>query len=458
MILRCAPLLLLALLVGSCGGVAAEPVARPGSDPGGPVCAVVLPPAKKGPESTAWGVEQPPKVNPPSSLLVVHATLDLERPRAELERVIAQRVAEGSRDGGMAGRIDYTVDRGDLQIRSKGGKLVIAAPLFAHAKACKGSSCYARCDPELRLTASVPLTLRSDYSFSPSEVHLEVVRGCVIKALGFMRIDVTPMLMGGLDRERARIAKEIDRRLPDLRADVERFWQSAVAPRPLPGGGCLLPRPTALVLVPGDDSATSVRLRLGVTLRPELRAQCGDVPAAPPLPRLGAPRKVPMEGTVHLVQRLTEHLPDLGKLGPVDLGPATARLHAEGHPAHFVVHLEGETCGTVMVGAGSMDLDPAGRTAMLSNLRLGPGEQERLRAVDLDPALLLGAIGSGRMALPLTAEGLRQLAPAMGAGLSTEELQVEPRFARIVPVGATWEDGGVVVQFEIHGHIDIHAR
>src|SRR5687767_5313763 len=211
--MRAALWILLSTFLTSCGGSSSSaPAAAP--PPASAECAQRL-----GPRSVPRTATRP---KPPSaarpSRLVVHAKLSLAKLGAELERNIAQRLADGSGVKlGPAGVLDYSVDRGAFSLSLAGDHLVVDTPVQGRAQACRGGRCYAGCEPRALVRAEIPLWLGADYRFGPSRVSLEFTSGCKVRVLrGMLTVDVTPMLSSALAPQLERVRREIDRWLPDV--------------------------------------------------------------------------------------------------------------------------------------------------------------------------------------------------------------------------------------------------
>ncbi|MDB4998043.1 MAG: hypothetical protein JWM74_5475, partial [Myxococcaceae bacterium] len=329
----------------SCGGSVPTPSPEV-------TCRVGLPPRP------ARAADAPPEPRPPiflapRSTVIVNVDVPFKSLAEALDAKIARRVAEErDHDLGMAGRLQYVVDRGAFTAKVDGDALVIEAPLQAHVQACAKGSCYAGCDPEARAIVRVPLALSADYKFRPSSVHVDITRGCELRALGgLVRVDVTPIVEQRLAAETRRIESSIDSELPNLRPHAERVWSELGRARSLPLGACVVLAPDGVVQGPSVAVGDAARLRFGIYARPELRSRCGDVTAPPPLPPLKEDRALPAEADVHLGLVLAPEAPAIGLEGAaLNLGTAHARVaHASGPAAEMVVELTGETCGSIGV-------------------------------------------------------------------------------------------------------------
>src|SRR5690606_17589709 len=216
----------------------------------------------------------------PPSRLIVHAELSLATLAAELERQVAPRLAEGSGVSlGPAGALEYSVDRGAFVVSVAADQLVVEAPVHGRARACRGQRCYAGCAPSARVRAEIPLWLRPDYRFEASRVSIEFTKGCTVRALGgWLNVDATNLLRSALAPQLERVRRELDQRLPDVRARVEQGWDELAGPRPLPRGGCLVLQPQGLVQGPVEAASQTARARFALLARPELRTACDDAP------------------------------------------------------------------------------------------------------------------------------------------------------------------------------------
>ena len=232
----------------------------------------------------------------PQSQLVVHAELALSPLKRTLEERVPKRLGEGRVRIGPGGTVTYSVERGALSLRVTRGALLVEAPVRARAEACRGNDCYASCEPEALVVAEVPLMLRSDYRFEKTSVSLSFTRPCKVRALGVLTLDapharsMSPEL--GKSPVRSTASGQLAARLAG--------WVELSAPRPLPLGGCLVLQPFGIVQGPVSASAVTLGARFAVQLRPELRASCGDEPAAAALPPLQTDAALPEEGAVRL--------------------------------------------------------------------------------------------------------------------------------------------------------------
>ena len=216
-------------LAGACGPAVKGPGGAEGR-----VCVVKLADRPAVNPLGAPALLEPPFAAP-TSTIVVHAQIPVALVQRALEGKVPHRVAEEKdHDIGMAGRLEYTADRGPFRVSAKGDALVVATTVDIAARACAKGSCYASCEPRAEVSARVPLRLGADYKFKNPTVSIALTRGCQVRALGgFATIDVSPQIDSELQAVRPRLEQQIRGQLPDLRPEVERMWTDLVHPRPM---------------------------------------------------------------------------------------------------------------------------------------------------------------------------------------------------------------------------------
>jgi hypothetical protein len=384
-----------------------------------------------------------------------------------LEPRIQKRLAEGRFGIGLGGTVNYRVERGALSLSVTRTSLVVEAPVSARAEACRGGGCYASCEPEAVVRASVPLLLRPDYRFEPSSISLELTRGCKVRALGgLLTIDVTPMLESQLQPELAKVTRQIDRQLPDLRADAERAWAELATPRPLPLSGCLLLQPRALVQGELTPSTTTLRANFAVLATPELRGQC-DNEASPPmaLPPLTQARSLPEQGVVLLgmVTPLAGFERSLLAAAPVhasqrSLRIAGARVAARASDVDVTLELGGDVCGSTTLGAVP-DYSGDGQLIGLAQPTLNALEGQRWRASGLEsPTLPTALLAPAHVTPLLSVSAFRGAAPALAQALSRPSLKVSARVVSARPAGAAARGDELVAWLEARGSVTLQQR
>ena len=413
----------------------------------------------------------PAKLAPPSRL-VVHAQLSLATLGAELERHIAPRLAEDSGVRlGPAGALDYSVDRGAFSLSLASDHLVVETPVNGRAQACRGRRCYASCEPRALVRAEVPLWLTPDYRFGRSRVSLRFTRGCRIRAFGgLLDVNVTPLLESALAPRLERVGREIDRRLPDVRAEVERGWRELATPRPLPIGGCLVVAPLGLVQGPMQQAGALAHARFALLARPELRTDCGEpalAPPLPPLPPLAADRALPDEDVVTLGMELPlSSLARAFEASPPDADAdatprhrvAEARLEAAGPSVAAELELRGELCGAVALHAQPTLVGEDG-VVELSAGTLDAGESERIRSAGLDPdALLEQLTRRPRVTAPLSLSMLRAAPPALSWLFSNPTFSLDARGSSLGAAGATARGEQLVAWVEARGSLWLEQK
>ena len=400
------------------------------------------------------------------SQLVVHGEAPLSTLAVTLEQRVQKRLAEGRFGIGPGGTVSYRVERGALSLSVTTTSLVIEAPVSAQAEACRGQRCYASCEPEAVVRASVPLLLRPDYRFEPSAISLRFTRGCQVRALGgLLTIDLTPTLESELRLELAKVARQIDQQLPDLRADVERGWAELSTPRPLPLSGCLLLQPRAIVQGPLTPSMTTLRANFAVLARPELRSRCGDEAPPQSLPALARDLSLPEEGAVLLgmVTPLAGFERSLMAATPVHASQRTlaitgARVAARASDVDVTFELGGDVCGRATVGAVP-DFSGDGQRIALTRPTLSPAERERWQASRIDSQALAPALLASAHVTPLlSVSAFRDGAPTLAQALSRPSLRVSARVSSARAAGAAARGDELVAWLEARGSVTLQQR
>lgn len=454
--MRAAGRFLIATLLTSCAGRSSPPAAVEAAPP---ACTREL-----GPRSLPRPVTEPalPAAVPPSRL-IVEARLPLARLASELERNVAPRLAEGRGVNiGPAGVIHYSVDRGAFALSIADGQLVIEAPLQGRAEACSGRRCYAACEPRATARAWIPLWLRPDYRFERSQVALEFTRGCNVRAFrGLLSFDVTPMLEAAVLPQLERVRRQIDGRLPAIRADVERAWRQLSRPRALPLGGCVVIDPLGLVQGPMHESGGIVHARFALLARPELRQDCDSAPApAGVLPPLSADPTLPEQDSVTLGMHLPlESLARAFEAAPAPmqreprLRVADTTIKALDRRVAAELTLDEGLCGEIALEAEPV-FDGEEGVIELTAGQLGAGESERVRATGLDPEALARRLTQlPRLSTPLSLPMLRVATPALAALFSDPEFSLTARVSSLRSAGAAARGGSLVAWVEARGSL-----
>jgi hypothetical protein len=397
----------------------------------------------------------------PPSLLIVHAHLSLAKLAAELERHVALRLAEGRGvEIGVAGVLDYSVDRSAFTLSIAGDHLVVETPVQGRARACRGGRCYAGCEPRALVRAEIPLWLGADYRFGRSRLSLAFTNGCKVRALrGMLNIDVTPLLESALAPRLERVRREIDARLPDVRAHVERAWQQLSTPRPSPLG-CIVLEPVGLVQGPVQQSMQTAHARFALLARPELRMDCSDRAPRAALPPLSADPALPDEGVVTLGMELPltslarafeAAKPEAGSERRLRIAQAT--IEPLGKNVSAELELSGELCGAVALQA-----EPtfAGEDAVieLTAGKFDAGESARLRAAGLEPdALARQLTRLPRVSAPLSLPMLRAAPPALAWAFSDPMFSLSARVSSLRAAGAEARADHLVAWVEARGSL-----
>lgn len=433
--------------------------------PGSPEeCAVRLPAAAASPHAPMLAPARAAR----ESKIVVHAETPLSTIALALEQRVQKRLAEGRFGIGPGGTVSYTVERGALSLSVTSTSLVIEAPVSARAEACRGRACYAACEPQAIVQASVPLLLRPDYRFEPSAISLRFTRGCKVQALGgFLTIDLTPTLESELRPELAKVSRRIDEQLPDLRAYVERGWAELTMLRALPLNGCLLLQPRAIVQGALTPSTTVLRANFAVLATPELRSRCGNEEAAapPPLPALARELSLPEEGAVLLgmVTPLAGFERSFLAAAPVHTSQRTlqitgASVAARASDVDVTLNLGGDVCGSTTVRAVP-DFSGDGERIGLTRATLSAEERERWRAAGPDAqAVVTALIASSHVTPLLSVSGFRAGAPALAQGLSRPALLVSARVSSTRAAGAAARGDDLVAWLEARGSVTLQQK
>jgi len=443
------------------GGCAASQGATGNVSGNAQECAVQLPPVQPSPPARASaGIPAAPE-----SALIVHAETPLSALLLGLEQRVEKRLAEGHFSIGPGGTVSYSAERGPLSVSVTSTSLVVEAPIRARAEACRSRGCYASCEPRAIVQAKVPLLLRPDYRFEPSAVSLRFTQGCKVHALGgLLTLDLTPTLESELRPELAKVSRQIDQQLPDLRADVGRAWAQLSTPRPLPFTGCLQLGPRAIVQGALTPSDTTLRANFALLATPELRVQCNDEAPTLPLPALVRDLSLPEEGAVLLgmVTPLAGFEQSLLAAAPVhasqrSLRIAGARVAAREGEVDVTLELRGDVCGATTIGAVP-DFSGDAQLIRLTNASLDDTERKRWSQGRIDSqAVAKALIASAHVTPLLPVAGFRDAAPALARALSSPSLQVSARLASARPAGAMARDADLVAWLEARGSVTLRV-
>lgn len=397
---------------------------------------------------------------------MVHVEAPLAKIALALEERVQKRLAEGRFSIGPGGTVSYSVERGALSLSVTSTSLVVEAPVSAQAEACRGGRCYASCEPQAVMRASVPLLLRPDYRFEPSAISITFTRGCKVRALGgLLTIDVTPTLESELQSELTKAARLIDRQLPDFRGEMERYWSKLAKPQPIPLSGCFLLQPRAIVQGALTPSTTTLRVNVAVLATPELRSRCGDPAPSQPLPTLTRDLALPEEGAVLLgmVTPLAGFERSLLAAAPVHTSQRTlkitgANLAARGSDVDVTFALGGDVCGSATVGAAP-DFSGDGQFIGLTRPTLSGSERERWQGNQLDgQAIGTALLASARVTPLLSASAIRDVAPTLVQALSGPRARVSAKVSSAQAAGAAARGEDLVAWLEARGSVTIQEH
>lgn len=442
------------LVIGSAafGLGCASAAPRPGDEAANDrQCGVQLPPRSA---PVSHGATSAPVRKATGSQIVVHLETALGPILAQLEERVQKRLAEGRAGIGPGGTVSYTAERGALALSTTATTLVIETPVRARAEACRGASCYASCEPQALVRAELPLMLRPDYGFAPAVVSLRFTQGCKVRALGgFLTIDLTPTIEGALEPELRKVGRQIDRQLPDLRAEAEKLWRELHVPRELPLGACLVLQPSGLVQGPLVPSRERLHARFAVLATPELRSRCAEPSsAAPPsLPPLRLDPSLPDEGTVQL-----------GMVTPLEgltkSFTSGARVSAWGSDVDVAATMTGEVCGELAFTARP-DFSGTGEHIGLAQPHVSLSERQRLLDSEVDPVALLRQLTAGARVTPLiSVQGFRTAAPALASAQSQPKLDISAQVASTRAAGAAARGDELVAWLEARGSVTLRPK
>lgn len=449
---------LICLGVGACAA-SSSPLAPAVNGTG--ECSVRLAPAQTSTTSKAGT----PTRTAPVSQIVVHLQHELAPLTTLLESRVQKRLAEGRFRIGPGGTVTYSAERGALTLSVTRTALVVETPVHARAEACRGESCYASCAPEAIVRAEVPLQLGADYGFAPARVALRFTRGCKVRAMGgLLTLDVTPTLESELEPQLESVARQIDRQLPSLRAELEKTWPQLTAPRELPLGGCFVLQPQSIVQGPIEPSTERLHASFALLAVPELRLRCGATPSAIPLPALRSDPALPPEGVVHLgmvtalsnIARAFEAAP--GALRGRSVRVSQAEVTERGSDVTARLTLAGNLCGAIALDA-SLDFRGDGQFIRLVGETWPSGERERIADAELDPEELAGALARLPRAAPLlSVSAFRAAAPTLATALSRPPFAVSASVSSAHAAGAVARGDELVAWLEARGSLLVTQR
>ncbi len=255
-------------------------------------------------------VDPPPRLEPPPDLdaiishVTVRASITEQRLRQEIARELPETLDAGQRT--MSGvRVNYVVKRGDLAFELEDDGLVLSTPIRASASVCKtlGPLCpvLGRCTPQLDVRVRVPIVLSSDYSYDPSKVTVNLVRGCTIA--GF---NASGEIQSQASSEARSAQQQIDRQLPPIREPAVAGWQELHRTLMLDGGACLrtVPRGVQQERPKRADGVISSAASISGELTLEQPCSDGEAPETSELPPLEVSDRVPsgvkLQAPLHL--------------------------------------------------------------------------------------------------------------------------------------------------------------
>jgi hypothetical protein len=282
-----------------------------------------------------------------------------------------------------------------------------------------------------------------------------------VRALGgFLTIDVTPTLEAALAPQLARVARDIDRQLPDVKTEVEKAWPTLSTSRALPLLGCLVLDPNGIVQGPLSPSSERLRARFALMARPELWSACPAAAEPAALPPLQSDPSLPEEG-VALLGLVTPLTAIAGALHSAPLLPGTdkglriaqATSSARGNDVALDLLLAGGVCGQVALRA-EPDFSGDGRFIGLKQTRVSEADLDRIEQADLDASALAGAVqGVPKLSPLLSVSGFRESAPALASALSQRSVKISADVSATRAAGAAARGSELVAWLEARGSI-----
>jgi hypothetical protein len=280
-----------------------------------------------------------------------------------------------------------------------------------------------------------------------------------------LTVDVTSLLRSALAPQLERVRREIDQRLPDVRARVEGAWRQLSTPRPLPVGGCFVLEPLGLVQGPVEPSRQTAHARFALLARPELRTDCGDGAPRPALPPLSRDPALPDEGLVtfgmelpltSLARAFETATPEPGSKPRLRVAQATAE--ALGKDVAAELELSGELCGAVALQAEPAFAGEEGFIELTAG-KLDAAESERVRAAGLDAdALARQLTRLPRVSAPFSLPMLRAAPAALPWLFSDPMFSLSARVSSLRAAGAAARGEHLVAWVEARGSLLLEQK
>jgi hypothetical protein len=454
--------------MGGCRSLLGESQTEPGAPDG--LCSEPV---------TATGLTLPeaPPAEPPRSRVSVDLVAARSRIESELARQIpTELAAESGQPIGAPGRLSYRVTRGALALGVEDESVVLSTNVRVNASVCKplGPFCpvYGRCAPELVARGALPLLVGQDYSLPRSQVAIQVTKPCVIAGY-----DATPRLKGIAEQQARSIERQINRRLPKIRPQVQRVWQALRSPVALEDDACLRIRPDQVMQSPPHLDERELRLRFAVL--GELRHSRPCPPTEPdeqetelPSPEKDADLAPGVDLRTALVvdwqsvsEQLTRTLPQgTGASGP-GAGPALQRVQARGvmvgeqPQIALALDREGDSCDH-LVALALPEYDASRRRLRLREVQLATPPRSDESRVEADA--LLGTLREhAQVELPMDLSGApaalreleRQLTQHQPAEVQVKLSLEEPTVVQVVPARE-----GLVVVVGLAGQVEVAVQ
>ncbi|MCA9645446.1 MAG: DUF4403 family protein, partial [Myxococcales bacterium] len=245
--------------------------------------------------TTAPKLEAPIAWEAPESRITAELELGTALLGRELEKQVPRRLADvRGQSIGAAGELTYRVERSGFALGLQGERLVVSTPVTANVEVCKslGPICvtYGSCQPQMRADVSLPLVVDGQYRLGPSNVKVNVARGCVLQPIG---LDQSSQVYKAARQQEAKVKSRIDGSLPKIRDDVAQVWRLLHMPVSIDNTLCLRIEPTGVAQqkpkLKNDNGQQLLSTRLAVMGKVKVEDPCTDPHKASPETPLPAP-------------------------------------------------------------------------------------------------------------------------------------------------------------------------
>ena len=424
--------------------------------------------------ATGLTLPEAPAARPPRSRVSVELVASRSRIESELAAQIPKELAADSGQPiGAPGRLSYRVTRGALALSVEHDSVVLSTNVLVNVAVCKplGPFCpvYGTCAPELLARGAVPLLIGQDYSLPKSQVNIVVTRPCVIAGY-----DATPRLERIASQQAQAIERQINRRLPRLRPQVERAWHTLASPIELDDRTCLRIVPDQVVQSSPRLDSKQLAVRFAVLGELHLLRPCGETETEMQMPPLPAPqvdseltpgvelRVATVIDWASVSDQLTQKLPQVTTAAGAAAGLPLERVQARGVEVGgqpriaLALDRAGTSCDH-LVALAVPEYDGARRRLRLRELTLAtPPRTDEAKAEAT--ALLVALQEQADVAVPTDLSGApsalqsleRELAQNQPAEVAVDLSLDPPAVVQVVPAKE-----GLVVVVGLDGHLGI---